>query len=82
MPGTWLKNGAWDLSGRPVVKTLPSSARGWGSIPAREAKVPHAEKLKHKKTQKQYCNRFNKDFKNGPSKKKDYKNIKKKIDDP
>ena len=31
-----------DLPGSPVVKTLPSSAGGVGSIPAWETKTPHA----------------------------------------
>ena len=61
----------WDFPGSPVVKTLPSSARGAGSIPAWGAKFPHALWPKNQKIrQKQYCNKFNKDFKNGPHKKK------------
>ena len=58
-----------------MVKTLPSSAGGAGSIPGQGAKIPHASwpkkeiNPKHKK-QKQYCNKFNKDFKNGPHQKK------------
>ena len=70
-----VKNGAWNLSGSPVVRLCLPVHRAVGSISGWEAKVPHAKKLKHKKSQKQYCNRFNKDFKNGLSKKKDYKNI-------
>ena len=41
----------WDFPGGPVVKTLPSNAEGMGSIPSREAKIPHAswsKKPKHK----------------------------------
>ena len=30
------------LSGGPVVKNLPSSARDSGSIPGQGAKIPHA----------------------------------------
>ena len=49
-----------------MVKTSPSNAGGAGSIPGRRAKIPHAsgpenQNIKHK----QYCNKFNKDFKNG-----------------
>ena len=56
-----------------VVKTSPSKARSAGSIPAQGAKIPGA--LWQKKTkmlrQKEYCNKFNKDFKNGPYPKKE-----------
>ena len=45
---------------------------GW--IPGWEAKIPHALRPKKTKTkrkkQKQYCNKFNKDFKSGLHKKK------------
>ena len=63
-----------DLPASPVVKTLPSSAGGVGSIPGQGAKLTHAlrqkKKKKKKKTpQKWYCNKFYKDFKNGPHKK-------------
>ena len=34
--------------GGPVVKTLPSSAGGAGSIPGQEAKIPHASQRKKK----------------------------------
>ena len=57
-----------DFPGGPVVKTLPSSASGEGSIPGWGVKIPHAFgsktpniKKKNKK-QTQYCNKFNKDF--------------------
>ena len=56
-----------------MVKTLPSSAEGVGSIPGWTAKITHALQPKKKKQnmkQKQYCNKFNKDFENGPLKKK------------
>ena len=54
-----------DFPGGPVVKTLPSNSGGEGSIPGRELRfhMPGAKILKNIK-QKQYCNRFNKDFKN------------------
>ena len=59
-----------------MVKTSPSSAGGAGSIPGRGAKIPHASQPKNQNIkQKQYCNKFNKDFKNGPHQKK--KNLKK-----
>ena len=58
-----------DLPGSPMVKTLPSDAGGVGSIPGGRAKILHAlgPPKKHTKIkQKQHCNKFNKDFKNGP----------------
>ena len=49
-----------------MVKTLPSNARGAVSIPGQGTKVPHASGPKNQNIkQKQYCNKFNKDFKNG-----------------
>ena len=60
----------WDFPGGPVVKTLLSSAGGVGSIPSQGAKIPHASQPKHQNIkQKQYCNKFNKDSKNGPHQK-------------
>ena len=63
-----------------MVETLPSNAGGAASIPGRGAKIPHASRPKNQNIkQKQYCNKFKKDFKNGPHqkkkifKKKDYK---------
>ena len=54
----------WNFPGGSVVKTLPSNAGSAGSNPGQEAKIPHASlsKNQHMK-QKQYCNKFNKDFK-------------------
>ena len=50
-----------------MVKTLPSSAGAAGSIPGQGAKIPHASGLKNQNIeQKRYCNKFNKDVKNGP----------------
>ena len=49
-----------DISGGPVVKTLPFKTRGEGSIPDQGTKIPHAQGRKPK--QKQYCNKFSKDF--------------------
>ena len=62
-----------DFPGGPVVKTLPSYAGGMGSIPCQGAKIlygswPKIQKVK----QKQYCNKLNEDFENGPHKKKDF----------
>ena len=53
-----------DFSGGPVVKTSPSNAGGVGSIPGQGAKIPHALQPKNQNMkQKQYCNKFNKNFK-------------------
>ena len=60
-----------DFPGRPVVKTSPSNAGGAGSIPGEGAKIPHASygiKPKHKIQAN--CNKFSKDVKNGPHKRK------------
>ena len=62
-----------DFLGGPVLKTLPSNARGLGSIPGWGAKIPRfmAKKLQ----QKQYCNNKRKNLKNDPHK-KTFKKIK------
>ena len=57
----------------PVVKTSPSRVRGVSFIPDPGAKIPQtswSKKLKQNIKQKQYCNKSNQDFKNGPLKKK------------
>ena len=55
-----------DFPGGSVVKTSPSNAVGVGSIPGQVAKIPHASCPKNPNIkQKQYCNKFNKDFENG-----------------
>ena len=60
-----------DYPGGPVVKTSPSKAEGEGSIPGGVAKIPHASRPKKQNIkQKQYCNKFNKDFLNGPHQKR------------
>ena len=47
-----------------MVKILTSSAGVMGSIPGKEAKIPHASKPTNQNIkQKQYCTKFNKDFK-------------------
>ena len=53
-----------EFPGGSVVKTLPANAGSAGSNPGQEAKLLHASlsKNQHMK-QKQYCNKFNKDFK-------------------
>ena len=62
---------AGDFPGGLMVRTLPSNAGFVGSIPGRGAKIPHASGPKNQTIkQKQYCNKFNKDFKNGPHLKK------------
>ena len=46
------------------------SAGGAGSTPCWKAKIPHGLWPRNQNTeQKQCCNKFNKDFKNGPHKK-------------
>ena len=63
-----------DLPGDTVVETLPSNAAGGQSIPGQEVKMLHALRPKKQNIkQKQYCNKFNKDFKNGPHPKKKQK---------
>ena len=65
-----------DFPDGPVVKTSPSNAGGVGSIPGRGAKIPHTSGPKNQnRKQKQYCTKFNKDFKNGPHQKKIFKNF-------
>ena len=59
-----------DFPGGPVVKTSPSNAGGAGSIPGWGAKIPHASQPeKQNVKQKQYRNKLNQDFKNGPRQK-------------
>ena len=61
-----------DLPGGPVVKTLPSNTGGASAIPGQGAKIPHTSRPKNKTIkQKQYCDKLNKDFKNGPDQKKE-----------
>ena len=53
-----------------MVKTSPSNAEGAGSISGPGTKIPRASGPNKPKTkQKQYCNKFNNDFKNGPHQK-------------
>ena len=51
-----------------------SSTSGWeAKIPHDLRWIPHAWRQKKKTNQKQYCNKFNTGFKNGPHKKKNLK---------
>ena len=57
-----------------MVKTSPSSGGGEGSIPGWGAKIPHALWPKNQNIkQKQYCNKFDKVFKNSRHQKKSFK---------
>ena len=65
-----------------MVKTLPSNAGGEDSIPGGGAKIPHALQPKNQNIkQKQYCNKFNKDFKNDPPQKKNLNQRHRKFED-
>ena len=56
-----------NFPGSPVVKISPFNAGSVGSIPGQEVKILHASGLKNQDIrQKQYCNKFNEDFLNGP----------------
>ena len=49
----------------PVVKNVPANAGDMGSISGQGTKIPQASGQKTKNIkQKQYCIKFNKDFKN------------------
>ena len=63
----------WDFPVGSVVKTLPSKAGDAGLIPGRGTKIPQASTIKkpEHKQQKQYCNKFNQDFKNDPHQEKE-----------
>ena len=68
-----LKQPAWNFLGGPVVKTAPSNAgmQFWFLIRELRSHIPHnpPKKKYQSMKQKQYCNKFNKDFKN-PNEKK------------
>ena len=50
-----------------MVKTLPSNAGNTDSIPGWGSEIPHASWPKNQNVkQKEYCNKFNEDFKTGP----------------
>ena len=60
-----------DFPGGPLVKTFNAGASG--SISAQGIKISYALWLKNQNIkQKQYCNTFHKDFKNGSHRKKEY----------
>ena len=62
-----------------MVRTSPSNAGSVDSIPSGKAKIPQASGPKNSNSkQKQYCNKFSKDFKNGSYPKKKKKSCKKK----
>ena len=55
-----------DFPGRTVVKISPSSARGTGLIPGQGDHIPQVLWPKTQNIEwKQYCNKFNKNLKNG-----------------
>ena len=57
-----------------MVKISASIAGGAGSIPNQGAKISHASQSKNQNIkQKQYCNKFNKDFKQWSTSKKERK---------
>ena len=62
---------------RNQLETSPSNAEGADLIPGWGAKISHASWPNKLIKQKQYCNKFNKDFKNGLHQKK--KKIKKNL---
>ena len=56
-----------DFPGGPVVRTSRSNEKGGDSNPGHRAKIPHASWPKSQNIkQKQYSNKFNKDFIDGP----------------
>ena len=66
-----------DFPSGPVVKTSPSNAGCAGLIPGQGAKIPRTLQPENQNMKwKQYCNKFNKDFKNGLHQKKILKKIK------
>ena len=59
-----------DFPSGPVVGTSPSNAGGAGLIPGQGAGIPHSSRPKSQNMeQMQYCNKFNRDFENGPHQK-------------
>ena len=58
------RGGGRDLPGGSGVKTSPSNAGSADLIPGCGAKIPHTLQPKNQNVkQKQYCTKFNKDFK-------------------
>ena len=65
----WGSKGLYqDFPGGSVVEILPSNVGAVGLIPGRGTKIPHAlgSNLPLNVKQKQYGNKFNKDFLNDP----------------
>ena len=59
-------NNPGDFPGVPVVKNPPSNAGDTSLIPGQGTKIPHTSwPEKQNLKQKQHCNKFNRDFKNG-----------------
>ena len=57
----------WDFPGGPIVKSPSSTAGVAGLILGQGAKFPHASWPKNPNmSQKQYSNKSNENFKNGP----------------
>ena len=50
------------LPGRPAVKTSLSNVRGADSVSGWGAEIPRLMAEKTETKQKEYCNKFNKDF--------------------
>ena len=74
------KQNSWDF---PEIETLPSNVGGvtivgvqslvwklWFHMPCDKKKKKKKKKKTEHKSQKQYCNKFNKDFQDGPFQKK------------
>ena len=57
----YLKGVLRDFPGSPVIGASPSNVGSARSIPGRGAGIPHASRPKGRE-QRQYCNKFNKDF--------------------
>ena len=69
----WVDSGSWWWTGRPGMLRFMGLWRvghDWATELNWGAKTPHASWPKNQNiTQKQYCNKFNKDFKKGPHQK-------------
>ena len=70
----WIKKDSRGFPGGPVVKPSPSNAGDACLNPGQGAKFTHALRPKTRDIkQKQYCNKFNKGFTNGPLQNKSFK---------
>ena len=71
MMNSYIKKQERGFLGGTVVENLPANAGREGSTPGPGAKILHGSGPKKQNIkQKQYCNKFNKDFENGPHLKK------------